>query len=256
MVRQWIGALRLRVSLLATLIAVASYRLCGAEIRMLPILAICIICMVTMVHNDYRDRHHDVRKGKNLAFSRPKQFLFLLLLLWTCTLGVIGIVAWANLWTGVLLSGMAAVALAYSETRSIPFMPAIIVSLTSASPALLPLTEGAANYLSIVFFVAIALANYGREIFGDIEDMEIDRGYKHTIPSATSFRHPEKLAGVLMTIGAGLVPVVHPMGVAVAWLLWPMGSAIFLVTCNPASRKRWLWLDFTSALFLGAVIAH
>ncbi|MBV9159320.1 MAG: UbiA family prenyltransferase [Candidatus Kaiserbacteria bacterium] len=256
MLKQWIGALRLRASLLATLIAVASYRLCSVRVSVLPIAIVCVICMITMVQNDYRDRFHDVKKGKRLAFERPRQFLCVLLALWVLTTGLIAVAAWANPWTGVLLLAMAIVALVYSEIRSVPFLPAIVVSLTSASPALLPLTEGTSNQLSVVLFAAIAIGNYGREVFADIADSTIDRGYKHTIPSATRLRHPEKLAGVLLAIGAFLVPIVHPMGMMLAYATWPIGAAIVFVTKNPVSRKRWLCMDLATGLLIAAVIVR
>jgi 4-hydroxybenzoate polyprenyltransferase len=254
MFKLWIEALRLKVSLLAFLLAIASYRLSHVDISWFAVASVFFITVVTMVQNDWRDRFHDVQKGKLLASSNPRAFLGLLCVLWVATTCFIVVVALQDVYAGALLSAMAVVALVYSETRQIPFLPISLVSLTSASPVLLPLTSGADLAPIAFLFCMVALVTFGREVFGDLDDRDIDKGYKSTIAVAASVRRPDVLAAVAILAGTFLAETL------VHWILLPgvllSQVGVCALAYNAHSKWSWRCLDGGLALIILPLIVY
>lgn len=252
MFKQWVEALRLKVSLLATLLTVASYRLSHLDISWLVVVTVFCITVVTMVQNDWRDRFHDIKKGKVLASSCSKRFLAFLCVLWAVVVVLIAVAATENLYTAALFAAMAFVALVYSETRQIPLMPITLVCITSASPVLLPLTVGASVAPVALLFCMVMLVSFGREIFGDLYDSHIDKGYKATIPALSFVRRPDVLAALAICIGTflaeGLIPWILLPGV----LLSDVG--VCALALNIHSKWSWRLLDGGLALIMLPII--
>ena len=178
----WVKSLSLLVCILASFLTITSFKLAGTGIPWVVVAAVFFITSATMLHNDWHDRFHDVRKGKMLALQHPGAFLLWLAAFWATAVGLIAIVAVQDTRLGIGLAIMQVVGLLHPEARMIPLVPIALVSLASASPAVLPLAAGANSEKLWPLFLSVALVIFGREITKDIDDKEIDGGYKWTIP--------------------------------------------------------------------------
>lgn len=200
-VTPWIKSLRLPVCLLVASLAVASFRVSGANVPWLTVVVMFFECCMVMLQNDWRDRHHDSRKGKMLALKHPKAFLAFLLAFWAVSFGFI-LVVWAeNRHMGFALALLILPAAIYSEVRQIPMVPVIMVSVVFAAPALLPVVAGWGSTKSWLIFLSSALIAFGREISKDIDDQHIDPGYKWTIPVAIGESRARVIAAVAASMG-------------------------------------------------------
>jgi len=237
---------------LAALLAIASCEILRVDTPWLAIGAIFCITIVTMVQNDWRDRHHDALKGKVLALTKPKAFLSLLLVLWTVSCTLIILASVGNMYAGALLLFMALVALVYSETRQVPLLPTILVAVASASSVLLPLATRTTSGAIDLFFVSVLLIVFGREIFCDIQDKDIDGGYKVTLPLLVGERRAKAIAVIAIVCGLVLVATIEYV-VLPGVLLTCIGLMI-LVKNSKQDRGR-LWFDAGSALVILSLIA-
>lgn len=156
-----------------------------------------IVASATMAHNDWRDKEHDAKKGKTFALNHSKSFGVMVVFLWFASLsGAVGL--WIlNPWYGILSALIVVSGLIYSETRRIPLLPALLVTLTSASPALY---ANPRNEKVLAMFLVVALLIYGREILKDLDDYSHDAGYKWTLPLAYGTRVAKFLAGLIMLV--------------------------------------------------------
>lgn len=194
----YVKALRLPIVVMAGLLAITAFRVSvWSTDAYLVALFIVIVASATMAHNDWRDREHDAEKGKIFALNHSKSFGTMVILLWFASLiGAIGL--WIlNPWYGIL-SGLVIVSgLIYSETRQIPFLPVLLVALTSASPALYANPRN--NKVLAIFFVSVLLI-FGREILKDLDDYSHDVGYKWTLPLVFGRRAAKFLAGLIILV--------------------------------------------------------
>ena len=197
----WIKCLRLPVCILASFLTITSFVLAKISISWIAVLSVYFIASATMLQNDWRDRFHDVRKGKKLASEHKKAFLALLIVVWMISAGLIAFTIVDNATLGIVLTIVAIVGLVYSETRKIPLVPIVIVSFVSAGPALLPLTNGANSEKLLPLFFSTTLVIFAREITKDLDDKKIDSGYKWTIPLALTERHSRILSAIAIIVG-------------------------------------------------------
>ncbi len=176
----YVKALRLPVCILGGLLVVVGYRLAGLGLSgaILPLVYTVVVASATMVWNDWRDRFHDVRKGRTFALQAGNKFLVFALSLWAVCLAFATLLLVGNLYQGILAFATLAAGLIYSETRMLLFVPNTMVALVSASPVLYatPVT-----YNATMIFLATACAIYAREIIKDMEDIGADEGYKRTL---------------------------------------------------------------------------
>lgn len=187
--------------LLASLLTIASFRITGAPPPAVAVIAVFVITCATMLQNDWRDRHHDERKGKLFVLQHQTAFLVAVVIFWTVSLMLIIIAAAENLSMGIMLILMAIAGLVYSETYRIPLAPVLVVSLTSASPALLPMLGGVHTGKSWLLFLAVAFISFAREISKDLIDQKVDVGYKWTFPIAIREKRATNLGLVALTVG-------------------------------------------------------
>lgn len=197
----WLKSLRLPICLLAGLLTVAGFRLGDVQMSWLLVMAVVLISCSTMLQNDWRDRYHDIYKGKVLALQHPRAFLALLLAFWVVVCGLIVVVAVGNSNVGGALAILALAGLIYSETRRIPMVPVTLVALTSGSPALLPIMAGADASRIWLLFLSATLVIFGREITKDIDDHCIDGGYKWTIPLALGNKWAKAISVAAIVFG-------------------------------------------------------
>lgn len=197
----WIKSLRLSVCVLASFLAITGFTLAGTGISWVAVMAVFFIASATMLQNDWRDRFHDIRKGKVLAYQHAGKFLALLSAFWLICGGLIALAAVHDTSVGVALAILAVAGIVYSETRMIPFVPIVLVSLASASPAALPLAAGASSEKLWLLFLSATLVVFAREITKDLDDKQIDGGYKWTIPLVFGEQRSRILAAIVVVAG-------------------------------------------------------
>lgn len=241
----WIKSLRLSLCFLAGLLTVAGFRLEEMQTPWLVAITISFITCSTMLQNDWRDRHHDDRKGKLLALRYPRAFVILLFTFWVVAGGLILVVSIKNSNVGTVLIGIALAGLIYSETRQIPIVPVTLVALTSGSPALLSIVMGADGNQSWLLFLSTILIVFGREITKDIDDEEADNGYKWTIPLVVGKQWAKAIAIIVIT--AGLV-VANQISVVILPAILLVTFGIALLACNVKPKVTRICMDIGIAL--------
>ncbi len=180
----WIAALRLPVCIMGVVFSILGFKLAGIEQFWAVPVAIFFIGISTMLQNDWRDRFHDIRKGKFFAFQHERMFYRVLSVSWMITGTLVLHVFAEGVMMGIVLMTASFCGFLYSELRLVPLAPIVLVSLMSGIPILLPVAAGMGNMRIWTLFFATLLIVFGRELTKDIEDMGIDRGYKWTIPLA------------------------------------------------------------------------
>lgn|SRR3989344_4595939 len=250
--RAWIKSLRLFVCVLASFLAITGFKLAGADTSWVAVAAVFFIASATMLQNDWRDRFHDVRKGKKLVLQHQGAFLALLLAFWAVCGGLIVIVAVHNYRVGAVLAIVALAGIAYSETRKIPLVPIMLVSLASASPAVLPLVSGANSEKLWPLFLSVTLVIFAREITKDLGDKHIDGGYKWTIPLVLEDQRSRILVAVATV--AGLIAAT-----SVSLTILPAASLTFvgvvLLVRGASPRMSRKFFDAGMALVILTLIA-
>jgi 4-hydroxybenzoate polyprenyltransferase len=142
--KEWIKALRLPAVLLAGLLTLASFKISGLLLSeaILPALTVILVASAYMVQNDWRDRFHDVKKGKTLAFSQSNKFLLFVVIIWTLALVSIVLTWRQDDRFGVFLVSIFLLGLVHPETRRIALVPITLTAVISASSALFPVFIG------------------------------------------------------------------------------------------------------------------
>ena len=196
-----IKSLRVRDCLLVVVVGYIGFKFAHVIPNKLTLLALFFVITSTMLQNDWRDRIHDLGKGKKFAFEKPKKFLYILVFCWLVTIGLIIKLFLNNELVALLLLGMAIIGALYSETRKIPLLPVILVSITVALPLLLSFTFGG-HFSSIKdLFVLTVLIMFGRETLHDIADAPVDNGYKQTAPIFIGDKFARVSASIALIIG-------------------------------------------------------
>lgn len=212
----WIKALRLPICFLAALLAVTSFRLSDVTVNWLAVIAVFFIACAAMLQNDWRDRDHDARKGKRLALDHPRPFFRLLVVVWVIVCGLVYITVFSRVAAagdiGILLAVTAFASLVYSEIRRIPMASILLVSTTSAAPALLPVVAGVNKTETVwMLFLSVMLIIFGREIIKDLKDKKIDYGYKWSIPIAAGDKRAKIIALAAVALGIVVAVKISPM---------------------------------------------
>ena len=248
----WVKSLRLFVCILASFLAITGFTLAATGISWVAVVAVFFIASATMLQNDWRDRFHDVRKGKMLVCQHAGTFLALLSAFWLVSGGLIAFAAVHDTSVGVALTILAVAGILYSETRMIPFVPIVLVSLASASPAALPLAAGASFEKLWLLFLSATLVVFAREITKDLDDKQIDGGYKWTIPLAFGEQGSRILAAVVIV--AGLVAAAKVSLVILPAASLAVIAAVALVRgVKPSTSRK--YLDAGMALVILTLIA-
>lgn len=198
----YVKALRLPIVVMAGLLAITAFRVSVWQPdAYLVALFIVVVASSTMAHNDWRDRKHDAKKGKDFALKHQAAFRVFTISLWGCSFALALLLWFVSQQWGIISSGIILSGLLYSETRRIPLLPQSLVALTSASPTLY---AGLSDHRVLALFLASALLIFGREILKDSEDYPHDAGYKWTLPLTIGNRASKFCSGVILL----LVPLV------------------------------------------------
>lgn len=235
----WIKSLRLSVCVLASFLAITGFTLAGTGISWVAVMAVFFGTSATMLQNDWRDRFHDIRKGKVLAYQHAGKFLTLLLTFWLVSGGLIALAAVHDTSVGIALAILAVAGVVYSETRMIPFVPIVLVSLVSASPAALPLAAGANSEKLWLLFLSATLVVFAREITKDLDDKRIDGGYKWTIPLAIGEQRSRILAAVVVVAGLAAAAKVS-LAILPAASLTVIAAVALVRGAEPSTSRKYI----------------
>lgn len=245
----WLKVLRLQTCIFASLLVIAGFVLAKADVLWVVVIAVFFITSVTMLQNDYRDRFHDVQKGKVLAYKNQKTFLGLLGIFWITSISLIIFVAINNPKFGIVLTAFAIIGATYSEIRMIPFIPITVVSLTSASLVIIPFVNDSNPKKLWLLFLSVLFVIFAREIMKDLDDKEIDKGYKWTIPLKFGERNSRILATIAILISLSIATMIMPMIILAAPFVF---IAIVKLFHNAGTHidKKYLDLSIAITLFI------
>lgn len=200
----WLKLLRPTTALLAAIFTVAAFKVAHLSIPWIVVATMMTLASAAMLINDWRDRYHDVPKGKNVPIKRAREFIVFMLCIWGTACALITFSFILNgIGMGVALTVIATACLLYSETRQVVLVPGVFVAATAASPALLPTTIGAEMRDVLPLFLLGFFVVLGREILKDIEDAKIDPGYKWTIPVVVGMLWSKVIAITMIAVGLG-----------------------------------------------------
>jgi 4-hydroxybenzoate polyprenyltransferase len=158
---KWISVGRPLSVALGVILTLAAAKLGQVDITPWIYIFVGVTGMTIMVQNDWRDRHHDCKKGKTFVVENEKPFLWLTLTLWIVSSALIFVI-WSKdtIW-GIVSVYLAFMGLVYSEARAIPIVPGLIVSQTAAGAVLFTLVKGC-KYLCF-FYILQQCSSYGDE---------------------------------------------------------------------------------------------
>jgi len=250
-VSAWIKSLRLSVGILASFLTVTSFKVAGASVPWIVVIAVFFIVSATMLQNDWRDRFHDVRKGKVLVYKHPRVFLAWLLVFWIVSIILITLVAVHDMGVGITLAILAIIGAIYSEIRMIPFASIVIVSFASASPAVLPFLAGVNSEKLWLLFSSVALIIFAREITKDLDDKQIDVSYKWTIPLVLGDWRSRVLAVIAIVVGLIIAMKVSLIIIpAISFVI--IGAVVLFRGAKPSTSRK--YFDIGIALIIFSLI--
>lgn len=232
-------------------LAATAYRLTKLPVPAWTLAAVLCIACATRLQNDWRDRYHDLQKGKTLASAHPKPFMATVLSFWAVCSLLVTTIAIQNRTSALLLVALALAGLLYSEARRIPWAPILLSAIASASPAFLPSALEADVGRLLPLFAVAALLIFGREILKDLEDKTFDAGYKWTIPLAYGYRTAKWLAIASIAGACGIAATISPL--AIAGIL-AAGTGLVLCSRDSAPATTMNCLDAGAALVIGALL--
>jgi 4-hydroxybenzoate polyprenyltransferase len=181
-VKNLLLSIRLPECLLVLCIGVLSFSITNTPLHTPSLVALFFITASTMLQNGWRDRYHDIKKGKTVSKEIPYFFVLWLCFFWVLSLLLVLAVYSVSKDTGIFMGLMIVIGLVYSEVRSIPLASISLVVLTVSSVTLLPFTFGASFLSTLPLFLTVFLLMLGRENLHDIADVKVDTGYKKSIP--------------------------------------------------------------------------
>lgn len=247
----WIKSLRSPRAGVAVLLVLASFKVSHQYIpkeAWAVAFFVVVLCFAVMVWNDWRDRFHDIKKGKLLASSRHRAFLFYAALLWLGSITLALTLAFLNKFFAVIAITLIIGGLVYSELRKIFIVPTLAVAVISATPIFFALVSQSASSPDALWwlFIIVVAVIFAREVMKDLEDKNIDFGYKATLPLIIGDLNSRFLIGFLLIAVSWLVLLKFPKGVHSVFLTFiALG---FLVAKNERVAK--ILLDWAILVFL------
>ncbi|MCM2339066.1 MAG: UbiA family prenyltransferase [Burkholderiales bacterium] len=245
----WIKSFRLFGCFLMVSLTIMSFVFARINIFWEAVIAVFFITSATMLQNDWRDRFHDIHKDKMLAFQQPRKFFALLLIFWLISWTLIGFIVALNLNIGIVLIIFTVVGIVYSETRMIPFIPIVLVSFASAGPVIFPLVMGANSGKLFLLFFSTVFIVFAREIIKDLDDEQIDNGYKWTIPLAFGEQRARILTAIIIIVWFVLVVKISLMLLLVIPFVVIVLVAL-ICGAKPLMVKRYLNMVMVLVIFL------
>lgn len=182
---KYLKSLRLTINLLAFILVIVSFDIndLGLKAALYPAITVFFILCSCMLQNDWRDRKHDLKKGKSFANDEPKKFFLFLCTFWLVSLSLSLLLSVYQFQYFPLLLFLIILTFLYSELRKFPYMSALSLSLTACTSILFPsFFTGNLSVESAMLFVGTFILIFARETIKDIQDIRIDKNYKATLP--------------------------------------------------------------------------
>lgn len=214
-----------------------------------------LIHMFIMGFNDYIDRDHDIKKNRRLAHEHAGRFRVYLSGLLALTLSGIVVTATTNLAVGGWLAIVLTAGTAYSFFPRLFAINNIVVSACGASPIVCGMLQAHVSRPRWHLYFIFSLVILAREIIKDFEDIEIDSGYKATLPLCLGLTDA-KLAACVALIGAFSTNQCAGRETAGIWLAPEQGAisacTVLLASWEPSSQpaRMIIIFDITLALLL------
>lgn len=213
---EYVKAMRPVMGAFSSLLCLAALRLqaptfAQSNVIQTALLLIAVFCgtSATMVWNDFVDREHDLKKDKTHAYRNQGAYIALSRRLWIVCASCC---VWASKpevfgWLQIGIFCLCIVGIYYSYTYQTPGLPALAVGFASASPSLFALfvPHPRSIALGLALFGGVMLTICTREILKDLEDEEVDRGYKATLPVLLGRHTSKQLAAHILIYGALLL---------------------------------------------------
>ena len=229
---------RIPECLMVVLLGLISFKHTSFPIHSLSLLTLFFVVASTMLQNGWRDRFHDIGKGKSLAYENQSLLLFWLITFWIICVILIGTLYMQNPVTGYLFIVMAFVGAIYSEARKIPFLSVILVTLAVTSSLFIPVTLGASLADMYMLLIAVALIMFGRETLHDIADTKADFGYKKTVPILLGDKFARIICAFSLIIGSLFAITISTISILGSLLvLWGMMNIFMDVDLKSVRRK-------------------
>jgi 4-hydroxybenzoate polyprenyltransferase len=206
-------ALRLPECSLVVFLSFLSFKISNTPISFLLLISLFFITASTMLQNGWRDRQHDIKKGKTIHKEKPSFFILWLFIFWLTSSLLSVSVFYSQHLTGCILFAMIAVGLLYSEARHIPFLSIFLVTITVASVTLLPMGFSATGRELLPLFLVVIFLMFGRENLHDIADMTADTSYKKTIPIIFGDYTARIISVITLIIGSIIALVINPVSI-------------------------------------------
>jgi len=231
--REWVKSLRLSICIFAGVLTLVGLKIGNLDPGQYWLCAIAVIAVscATMVQNDWRDRFHDVSKGKNLAHNNPKKFLAFTVGMWIIAIGLSYAVTIQNFRLSLPLWLAITSGLIYSETRKIPMMPIFLVCATSASCALFPIFVGRNPQQVWLLAISVFLVIFGREMTKDLDDVSVDGNYKWTVPQKFGTDQSTVMAGVSIVLGLSTAAMISVSAI------WGLPFMLLAAYCLVVRRR-------------------
>lgn len=258
--RLWKGlfqASHFHTGLYAALITVIGFRF-YSPISNVAIAFAATFALITwniMSFNDWIDRFHDRKKDKMFASEHPRQLLRFWLALSTLALLFLITLSHLDPIPAVFVGAVWFLGLLYSYAGILRWYLAnnTVVAICSASPVLLgSILHRSFSYKPCLIFGALFCIILSREIYMDIRDIKIDKGYKATIPVIKGYVFaPFYLIGILYGWAVCLVLYPDPWVKGMACTAAAVQFAHSRMFLSPKQYKTAKWmLDWVIRLLL------
>lgn len=175
-------SLRPQSSLPAAFLVHVGSRLNNQRTNWLLVFIMFAITALIMLQNDYFDSEHDFfKKNKRFVYENKKIIFYILIFSWPMIFLVTFLF---TLKIQLFLLVISIVGFFYSFLRKIFLLPLLTIAVLSGLPIIL---QGNISQTTILFISVTIITILGREILKDIEDKDVDFGYKKTLATETSF---------------------------------------------------------------------
>jgi 4-hydroxybenzoate polyprenyltransferase len=250
--KKWLLAFSRPSILLGGLTTIGVYMLADALAdSILPAITVMAGSASAVLYNDWCDRTSDLKKGKSLAYDNPNGYLAITLSL-ICVLMFCIILTWVNCGTqvGMTLVVIGLLSFTYSHLKSVPFLPAAMVATIFSLIIWLPAASGYslsnAPLITLISFILV----YAREIMLDLEDIEVDRGSKWTLPLALGKTKACKISAVTLLTGTILLVLFNSL-----YLVMPFSLAASLMLYFNLSKPIVAKRTFDAGIALALITA-
>lgn len=259
---EYLKALRPVMGIFSSLLCLAAFRLQAPTFfqvnpTQVVVLLIAVFCgtSATMVYNDFVDREHDLRKGKCHAYESKYAYADLAKRLYVVC-AFCSAFSGSGISLGVICFCMV-LGIYYSSTYRVRHLSMVTVGICSASPTLFALFVPSPRSigLGVTLFLGVFVTICARETLKDIEDAEIDRGYKATIPAIWGISVGRKVAASILL--GGSVPLLLLTKDTPPLVLLPLFMVVSgIVTITAKQPEKWgkLAIDLGTICLLIALL--